>query len=78
LPAKLKAISGAGFEGIELSMPDILAYGKQVTGKDIDPKDFSALRQVCAYLVVLGVVTDRSVRWEAKSRSYARNTVCEC
>jgi hypothetical protein len=30
LPKKLAAIAGAGFDAIELSMPDILAYGNQI------------------------------------------------
>ena len=30
LPEKLKAIASAGFDGIELSMPDILSYGAQL------------------------------------------------
>lgn len=46
LPSKLKAISEAGFEAIELSMPDILSYGKQISGTDIDPKDYGMLAQV--------------------------------
>lgn len=48
LPTKLAAISSAGFEAIELSMPDILSYGKQISGKDIDPKDYGMLKQVGA------------------------------
>ena len=27
-------------------MPDILAYGKKISGKDIDPKDYGMLKQV--------------------------------
>ena len=46
LPAKLKAISEAGFEAIELSMPDILSWGKKVHGKEIDPKDYGLLKQI--------------------------------
>ncbi len=46
LPAKLKAISHAGFEAIELSMPDILSYGQESTGQDINPKNYSTLRLV--------------------------------
>ncbi|KAF9255159.1 3-dehydroshikimate dehydratase [Marasmius fiardii PR-910] len=33
LPLKLKAIANVGFDGIELSMPDILEYGKVLNGK---------------------------------------------
>ncbi|KAH9884007.1 xylose isomerase-like protein [Xylariomycetidae sp. FL2044] len=46
LPLKLKAISDAGFDGIELSMPDILAYGKMLHGKEPDPKDYDALVEI--------------------------------
>lgn len=46
LPAKLKAISEAGFEAIELSMPDILSYGQELRGKDVDAKDYSTLSEV--------------------------------
>jgi len=48
LPSKLKAIANAGFDAIELSMPDILAYGQQVskTKSEIDPKDYATLRSV--------------------------------
>jgi hypothetical protein len=27
-------------------MPDILAYGQEVTGRKIEPKDYAALREV--------------------------------
>lgn len=43
LPSKLEAISAAGFEAIELSMPDIIAYAKQLNGKEPDAKDFDTL-----------------------------------
>jgi len=46
LPAKLKAISEAGFEAIELSMPDILSYGQKLSGNEIDPKDYGMLKQI--------------------------------
>lgn len=48
LPEKLKAIAGAGFEAIELSMPDILTYGQQISEskEEIDPKDYATLRSV--------------------------------
>lgn len=48
LTRKLAAIANAGFEAIELSMPDILAYGKEIseTKSDIDPKDYATLRSV--------------------------------
>ncbi|KAI0967816.1 3-dehydroshikimate dehydratase [Xylaria arbuscula] len=43
---KLKAISAAGFDGIELSMPDILSYGKQLRGKEPDAADYDALVEI--------------------------------
>ncbi|KIW13721.1 hypothetical protein PV08_08912 [Exophiala spinifera] len=48
LPEKLKAIAGAGFDAIELSMPDILAYGQQISQSqsEIDPNDFATIRTV--------------------------------
>jgi sugar phosphate isomerase/epimerase len=27
-------------------MPDILSYGQQTTGKEVDPKDYATLKQV--------------------------------
>ncbi|KAI1307481.1 3-dehydroshikimate dehydratase [Xylaria venustula] len=46
LPEKLKAISAAGFDGIELSMPDILSYGKQLRGQEPDAADYDALVEI--------------------------------
>lgn len=46
LPLKLKAIADAGFDAIELSMPDILAYGKMLYGQELDPKDYDALVEI--------------------------------
>src|SRR5437868_3122892 len=46
LPLKLKAIASAGFDGIELSMPDILSYGKQLNGQEPDPKDYDTLVEI--------------------------------
>lgn len=43
LPLKLKAIADAGFDGIELSMPDILAYGKLLDGKEPEVTDYDTL-----------------------------------
>ena len=47
-PEKLAAIASAGFDAIELSMPDILAYGKQISSdnSEPDPKDYATLRSV--------------------------------
>ncbi|KAI1772770.1 xylose isomerase-like protein [Hypoxylon cercidicola] len=46
LPLKLKAIADAGFDAIELSMPDIFAYGKMLNGKEPDPKDYDAVVEI--------------------------------
>ncbi|RYP00669.1 hypothetical protein DL764_006443 [Monosporascus ibericus] len=46
LPLKLKAIADAGFDAVELSMPDILSYGKMLNGEEPDPKDYDKLVQV--------------------------------
>ncbi|CAG8364803.1 unnamed protein product [Penicillium salamii] len=40
LPRCLEAISAAGFTAIELSFPDILDYGLQLTGQPISPIDY--------------------------------------
>ncbi|KAL0571000.1 hypothetical protein V5O48_010958, partial [Marasmius crinis-equi] len=46
LPFKLQAISQAGFDAIELSMPDILDYGKLLHGRAPDPKDYDSLVEI--------------------------------
>ncbi|KAI4865196.1 xylose isomerase-like protein [Hypoxylon rubiginosum] len=46
LPLKLKAIADAGFDAIELSMPDILAYGKMLNGQEPNPKDYDTLVEI--------------------------------
>ena len=48
LPEKLAAIASAGFDAIELSMPDILAYGQEISESksELDPKDYATLRSV--------------------------------
>ncbi|KAI9674412.1 MAG: hypothetical protein M1817_001750 [Caeruleum heppii] len=43
LPAKLQAISSAGFNAIELSMPDLLPFASTFLTKDVGPKDFDSL-----------------------------------
>ena len=48
LPRRLEAISSAGFTGIELSFPDILAYGASILGHDIDPLNYNELTRVTA------------------------------
>lgn len=40
LPRRLEAISAAGFTAIELSFPDILDHGLQITGQPISPTDY--------------------------------------
>ncbi|KAI0475769.1 3-dehydroshikimate dehydratase [Xylariaceae sp. FL0804] len=46
LPLKLKAIADAGFDAIELSMPDVLAYGKMLRGQEPDPGDYDTLVEI--------------------------------
>ncbi|KAF2499164.1 3-dehydroshikimate dehydratase [Lophium mytilinum] len=46
LPEKLDALSKTGFEGIELSFPDILAFGKLHLGHDIKPDNYGELEKV--------------------------------
>ncbi|KAL7621003.1 hypothetical protein AAE478_008315 [Parahypoxylon ruwenzoriense] len=46
LPLKLKALADAGFDAVELSMPDILAYGKQLDGNEPDPRNYDALVEI--------------------------------
>ncbi|ETS77737.1 hypothetical protein PFICI_09799 [Pestalotiopsis fici W106-1] len=46
LPLKFKAIADAGFEAIELSMPDILTYGKHLNGHEPHEKDYDSLVEI--------------------------------
>jgi hypothetical protein len=46
LPAKLRAISQAGFYVIELSMPDLLPFANEKPKKEVGPKDYDDLCQV--------------------------------
>ncbi|KAJ5959456.1 uncharacterized protein N7479_006606 [Penicillium vulpinum] len=46
LPLRLEAISEAGFRAIELSFPDILDFGEQITGNAIKPDDYPAIMSV--------------------------------
>src|SRR4051812_41247644 len=46
LPEKLKAIHSAGFDAVELSMSDLLAYGKALNGQQPDMSDFNAIVEV--------------------------------
>jgi sugar phosphate isomerase/epimerase len=43
LPAKLKAISHAGFEAIELSMPDLLSFASEIWEKEVEAGDYDSL-----------------------------------
>lgn len=43
MEAKLKAISAAGFDAIELSLPDLLSFAQSHVGKNISEKDFTDL-----------------------------------
>jgi sugar phosphate isomerase/epimerase len=46
LPDKLGAIRKAGFDGIELSMPDIIDYGKLLSGSQPKEDDYDMLAGV--------------------------------
>lgn len=46
LPEKLQVIRDAGFDAIELAMPDILGYGKTLNGKEPSEKDFDTIVDV--------------------------------
>ena len=43
LPAKLNAISSAGFDAIELSMPDLLAFANSYLKKAVSDYDYADL-----------------------------------
>lgn len=53
LPEKLEAIRNAGFDGIEMSMPDILAYGNHIEGKKICEDDYDTLSDVAGKIRIL-------------------------
>ncbi|KAK6725254.1 hypothetical protein SNK04_004059 [Fusarium graminearum] len=46
LPDKLKSIRNAGFDGIELSMPDIISYGELLNGSSPAEDDYDTLADV--------------------------------
>ncbi|CAG7563211.1 unnamed protein product [Fusarium equiseti] len=46
LPDKLSAIHEAGFDGIELSMPDIISYGELLSGSQPKEDDYDTLADV--------------------------------
>ncbi|KAF2084168.1 putative 3-dehydroshikimate dehydratase [Saccharata proteae CBS 121410] len=43
LPKRLEAISAAGFQSIELSMPDVIAFASMHLRKEVGPKDYDDL-----------------------------------
>jgi len=43
LPAKLEAISSAGFDAIELSMPDLISFANRDSTKEVGPNDYETL-----------------------------------
>ncbi|KAF2149795.1 putative 4-hydroxyphenylpyruvate dioxygenase [Myriangium duriaei CBS 260.36] len=60
LPAKLRALSSAGFTGIELSMPDLLSHASSLnSNREIPPDDYptlcSAAKDVAALCAELGL-----------------------
>ncbi|KAM0228305.1 hypothetical protein ACHAPO_010849 [Fusarium lateritium] len=46
LPDKLNAIRNAGFDGIELSMPDIISYGELLSGSSPEEDDYDTLADI--------------------------------
>ncbi|KAL9105085.1 MAG: hypothetical protein Q9163_000003 [Psora crenata] len=46
LPEKLRAIVGAGWQGIELGFPDLLSFASQESGRDVEAQEFDIL---CKY-----------------------------
>ncbi|KAL7936138.1 xylose isomerase-like protein [Trichoderma chlorosporum] len=53
LPQKLEAIRNAGFDGIEISMPDILEYGSDIEGKKLREDDYDTLSDVAGKIRIL-------------------------
>lgn len=53
LTQKLEAIRNAGFDGIEMSMPDIVAYGSDIEGKEIERDDYDTLSDVARKIRIL-------------------------
>ena len=43
LEGKLKAIAGAGFQGIELGFHDLLSFASKNLGRDVGPQEFDIL-----------------------------------
>ena len=43
LPDKLRAIAGAGFGGIELAFPDLVAYAGTLHGSEVKPDEYARL-----------------------------------
>ncbi|KAF4977216.1 hypothetical protein FZEAL_6244 [Fusarium zealandicum] len=46
LPDKMAAIRNAGFDGIELAMPDILSYGELLSGSQPKEDDYDAIADI--------------------------------
>ncbi|KAF1987737.1 xylose isomerase-like protein [Aulographum hederae CBS 113979] len=43
LPKRIEALSSAGFEGIELAMPNLMAFASEILGHDVGPYDYDDL-----------------------------------
>jgi sugar phosphate isomerase/epimerase len=71
LSRKLQAISQAGFDGIELAFPDLVAHASQLTGSEVKPTDYDSIcaaaesvRNECASLGLTVVMLQPFANWE--------------
>jgi hypothetical protein len=61
LPRKLEAISEAGFPAIELSFPDIVDYGSQLLGHQVETSNYAELVTVATDIRKLCVAKNLKV-----------------
>lgn len=61
LPRKLEAISEAGFPAIELSFPDIIDYGSQLLGHQVETSNYAELVTVATDIRKLCVAKNLKV-----------------
>ncbi|OAA40309.1 Xylose isomerase-like, TIM barrel domain protein [Metarhizium rileyi] len=53
LPQRLEAIRNAGFDAVEMSMPDILSYGGEIENRVIGEDDYDAISGVAGKIRIL-------------------------